>query len=331
VVNNQIGLRLCPCDDGRRYVRANGIGRDDTSAMPTWGEARTAAIERLRTGADPGSATLDADVLLAFALDATKEAVLAHPERSLAKDQAARFDAVLQRRWQGEPVAYLRGWKEFYGLRFRVDPRVLIPRPETETLVEAALRFIASLPAGRPINVADVGTGSGAIACAIAAHRQRVRVIATDASKDALAVAEANALAIGVADRVELLHGDLLAPIAQRVDVVCANLPYLRDEDMESLTGERTSLAFEPREAVAGGRDGLDVIRRAAAELPRVLAPGGAAFFECDPPQSDDVAELLQPLGQTRVISDLAHMARVVSVIRTQSDRAPAARPIISP
>ena len=277
--------------------------------MRTWGAARAGAIARLRGGADPSTAALDADVLLAFALAVTKEDVLAHPERQLAPDEDARVTAVIDRRVAGEPVAYIRGFKEFYGLRFHVDRRVLIPRPETETLVEEARRFIA----GRALTVADVGTGSGAIACAIAAHEHAVRVIATDASRDALAVAETNALALGVADRVQLRAGDLLAPVTERVDVVCANLPYLRDDALAHLTGERTSLAFEPRVAVVAGADGLDLIRRCASDLPRVLAPGGAVFFECDPPQAAAICALLEDVWlDVRIVRDLAGIERVV-------------------
>ncbi len=276
--------------------------------MPTWGEARASAIARLRGGADPATAALDTDVLLAYALGVTKEDVLAHPERSLSPERNARFAALIERRHLGEPVAYIRGFKEFYGLRFRVDPRVLIPRPETETLVDEARRFIA----GRRLTVVDVGTGSGAIACAIAAHEHSVRVIGTDASPDALAVAETNALSLGVADRVELRAGDLLAPIVERVEVVCANLPYLRDDALVHLTGERTSLAFEPRAAVVAGGDGLALIRRCVADLPRVLAPDGAAFFECDPPQIAAIAELLEGRGlRARTVRDLAGNDRV--------------------
>ncbi len=277
--------------------------------MRSWGEARAEAARRLRGGADPRSAVLDADVLLAFALDVPKEEVLAHPERHVSEADAAHLSALVERRRTGEPVAYLRGWKEFYGLRFRVDPRVLIPRPETETLVDEARRLIS----GRALTVADIGTGSGAIACAIAAHEHAVRVIATDVSPDALAVAEANALALGVADRVELRPGDLLAPITERVDVICANLPYLRDDALADLAGERTSLAFEPRVAVVAGADGLALVRRCVADLKRVLAPGGAALFECDPPQVGAVQVLLRDAGLgTRVVSDLAGDPRVV-------------------
>lgn len=277
--------------------------------MTTWGEARAAATARLRGGAGPQSAALDADVLLAFALGVAKETLFAHPERSLSVEDAARFDALVARRHEGEPVAYLRGWKEFYGLRFRVDPRVLIPRPETETLVEEARRAIA----GRAAVLVDVGTGSGAIACAIAVHEHQVRVIGTDVSRDALAVAEANALALGVADRVELREGDLLAPIREPVDVVCANLPYLRDDTLSELRGERASLRFEPRGATAAGVDGLELIRRAAGDLRRVLVPGGIALFECDPPQASGVARFLSERGlRTAVIRDLAGSERVV-------------------
>jgi release factor glutamine methyltransferase len=248
-------------------------------------------------------------VLLAFAIGVTKETLFAHSERVLTAEEAARFDALVARRHEGEPVAYLRGWKEFYGLRIRVDPRVLIPRPETETLVDEARRAIA----GRAAVVVDAGTGSGAIACAIAVHEAHVRVIGTDTSRDALAVAEANALSLGVADRVELREGDLLAPIRLLVDVVCANLPYLRDDALNELIGERTSLRFEPRGAVAAGEDGLALIRRATKDLRRVLAPGGTALFECDPPQAPAVARLLTECGlRATVLRDLAGSERIV-------------------
>jgi len=277
--------------------------------MPTWGEARAEASARLRAAPDPDTATLDADVLLAHVLGVGKEALFAHPERELSDEAAARYRDLVERRARGEPVAYLRGFKEFYGLRFRVDPRVLIPRPETETLVDAARELIA----GRALTVVDVGTGSGAIAVAIAAHEHAVRVIATDLSIEALAVAEANALANGVADRVELRQGDLLAPITERVDIVCANLPYLRDDTVNEWVGERTSLAFEPRAAVVAGADGLDLIRRCVADLPRVLAAGGAALFECDPPQVASLAAMLARSGlRTRMVRDLAGADRVV-------------------
>ncbi len=281
--------------------------------MPTWGAVRSAATTRLRSAPDPATAALDADVLLAHVLGVGKAALFAHPERELTAAESERFDDLIERRGRGEPVAYLSGFKEFYGLRFRVDPRVLIPRPETEVLVDAASERIA----GRALTVVDVGTGSGAIAVAIAAHEHRVRVIATDSSRDALAVAESNALANGVADRVEFRHGDLLAPITERVDIVCANLPYLPDASVDRWVGERSSLAFEPRDAVVAGTDGLSVIRRCIADLPRVLGPEGAAFFECDPPQVTAISEALALSGlRTRTLRDLAGLDRVIAAER---------------
>jgi release factor glutamine methyltransferase len=279
----------------------------------TWGEERDAGAALLRR-AGVVTAALDADVLLAHVLGVAKEMLYAHPDTEMTHGAMRRYRELIERRARGEPVAYLRGFKEFYGLRFTVDRRVLIPRPETETLVDAARGIIA----GRPLTIADVGTGSGAVAVAIAAHERTVHVIATDISADALAVARENTLRNGVADRVEIREGDLLAPIADQVDVVVANLPYLRDDALEQLVGERTSLAFEPRLAVTAGKDGLELIWRAASDLPRVLAPHGAALFEIDPPEADQVAHLLQYAlgGEIRVISDLSGDARVVAVTR---------------
>jgi release factor glutamine methyltransferase len=277
--------------------------------MRTWGEERDAGAAVLRA-AGITSAVLDADVLLAHVLGVAKETLYAHPDMELSHGAMRRYRELVARRANGEPVAYLRGFKEFYGLRFLVDPRVLIPRPETETLVDAARSAIA----GRSLTVVDLGTGSGAIAIAIAVHEPAVRLIATDISADAITVARANAAALGVAGLLEFREGDLLEPINETVDVVIANLPYLRDDALEGLVGERTSLAFEPRLAVAAGMDGLALICRAANELPRVLAPDGLALFEVDPPIVDAVIDVLRrALGDApTVINDLAGQPRVV-------------------
>lgn len=271
-------------------------------------------MDRLRRGGDE-TAALDADLLLAHACGVTKEQLYAHLDAALSPDERALYDALVARRAGGEPVAYLRGHKEFFGLRFAVDPRVLIPRPETEVLVEAALAFLRRTGRTR---VADVGTGSGAVAVAIAASEPRARVIATDISSAALEVAAANAAAHGVADRVELRRGDLLEPIDAPVDVVAANLPYLSEDAVPQWVGERTSLFFEPREAVVAGSDGLDVIRRCLAQLPSKLAPGGAILLECDPPQAEPIEALVGAAvgGQTRVVPDLTGAPRVVVGVR---------------
>ena len=278
--------------------------------MTTRGDARASAVEALRRVGDT-TAALDADLLLAHVLGLPKESLYAHLDADLAPTEAAAYEAAVERRAAGEPIAYIRGYKEFFGLRFAVDPRVLIPRPETETLVEAALAFIRS---ERRFRVADVGTGSGAIAVALAVSEPRVRVVATDISSDALAVARANAVAHGVGDRVDLREGDLLSPVDVPADVVAANLPYLTD-DPARWTGQRSSLSFEPRAAVVAGSDGLAVISRLVVQLPDKLAPGGAAFLECDPAQADAVAALLRSasLSGTRIIDDLSGAPRVVA------------------
>ena len=277
--------------------------------MTDRGGARAGAT---RTLADAGVPTpaLDADVLLAHVLGVPKEQLVAYPEVALTPAESARVADIVAKRATGVPVAYLRGFKEFHGLRFAVDPRVLVPRPETEILVDAVLAHAGD----RALSVVDVGTGSGAIAVTLAVRAPRLRVIATDVSAGALAVARANAAAHGA--WVDFREGDLLAPVTQPVDIVAANLPYLREDELDRLAGDRTSLAFEPRVATVAGSDGLNVVRRAIADLPRVLAANGAAFFECDPPQIEPIVALLEPLGRSDVLRDLAGLDRVVRMRR---------------
>jgi release factor glutamine methyltransferase len=277
--------------------------------VPTRGEARSRATETLRRAGAPTPA-LDADVLLAHALAVPKESLVAHPEVELSADEEARFDVLVAKRADGVPVAYLRGFKEFYGLRFAVDPRVLVPRPETEVLVDAVRAYAGD----RALTLVDVGTGSGAIAVALAVTVPALRIIATDVSAVALAVARTNADTHGA--HIDFRQGALLAPVTERVDIVAANLPYLRDDALEQLAGERTSLAFEPRVATVAGPDGLALVRHAIADLPRVLAADGAAFFECDPPQVRLIAALLATLGDVDTLKDLAGLDRVVRLRR---------------
>lgn len=274
-------------------------------------DARRDAITKLRE-AGIASAVLDADLLLAHVIGGRKEDVYTHPEAPLTEPAERAFAALVARRAKGEPVAYLRGEKEFYGLSFVADPRVLIPRPETEVLVQEAVRWGAVRPGAR---ICDLGTGAGAVAVCVAMELPLARVIAVDSSAEALAVARENALRHDVAERITFLEGDLLAPLREPVDAVAANLPYLKTADLEQAGSvDGTPLAFEPRGALDGGADGLDVIRRAIAMLPDRLAPLGAAFFECDPEQVEELAFLLRRAlhARTRVARDLAGRDRVV-------------------
>ena len=259
---------------------------------------------------------LDAQVLLGHVAVKTRAALLTHPEQPLTGAQHSRFERAIMRRARGEPVAYITGTKEFFGIDLVVDRRVLIPRPETETLVERALEACGE---GGCV-VADVGTGSGAIALAIALNRPMAHVYATDTSGDALAVARANAARVlGRAweERLTLLHGALLQPIAEKVDVVCANLPYIP-------TGELTALPasvrdYEPWSALDGGPDGLDPYRALLADVDTQLARPGTLLMECDPRQAETLLELALtalPGARGEIVPDLAGAARVVEVRR---------------
>ena len=272
--------------------------------------------------------------------------MLAHPDGLVGDGPAARFAAVLERRAAGEPVAYIRGMKEFHGLALAVDARALVPRPETELLVDLALAELADVlgraprPRGTPpVRVADVGTGSGAIAVAVAAALRRrgmageVEIIASDRSTGAAVLAAENAVAHGVADHVGVAVADLLPAqgaeagllrTPQRFDLVCANLPYIRTGD---LAGLPAPVGFEPREALDGGLDGLEVIRRLLALLPARLDAAGLALLEIGADQADPVGSAvgsLLPGWSCEVVADLAGLPRIASVV-------PASRPVPPP
>jgi release factor glutamine methyltransferase len=259
--------------------------------------------------------------------------VVAHPEASVGPAAAERFADHVRRREAGEPVAYIRGLKEFHGLAFAVDSRVLIPRPETELLVDLALHEVfdrlgrAPRPPGTPpVAVADVGTGSGAVAIALAVALRRrhmldaVEIFASDLVEGAVAAARENAVSHAVAHRVAVVQGDLLVTpghaagpvsVPDRFDVVCANLPYIRSDVLATLP---VGTSFEPREALDGGPDGLDVMRRLLAQLPERLAPGGVALLEIGADQGGaipDEAARVVPRFDVRVEPDLAGRPRV--------------------
>ena len=229
--------------------------------------------------------------------------LLAHDTDALPGAAHARLHELATRRLAGEPMAYLTGSKAFYGLQLQVDARVLDPRDDTETLVDWAL---ALLPADAPRRVLDLGTGSGAIALAIAQQRPLAQVVAVDASADALAVARANAERLGL--RVDMRLGDWLTPVAgERLDLIVSNPPYIADTDPHL-----PALAHEPRQALVSGADGLDDIRRIVAQAPAHLAPGGWLLLEHGWDQAGAVRALLSAAGFAQVQSrrDLAGIER---------------------
>ena len=244
----------------------------------------------------------EARLLLAEACGVSIASVLAYPERELTPAQTARYDASVRRRRAGEPIAYILGRREFYGLWLTVSPKVLIPRPETELLVDLALGL-------RPQSVLDLGTGSGALALAIKHGLPAARVVAVDASPAALALARRNAAEHGLA--IDFRVGEWFAPVAdERFDLVVANPPYIAEGDPHLLEGD---VRFEPRGALVSGADGLDAIRDIVAQAAAHLRPGGWLLLEHGLGQDARVREWLQQRGFAGVTSwpDLAGIARV--------------------
>ncbi|WP_339385482.1 peptide chain release factor N(5)-glutamine methyltransferase [Acidovorax sp. sic0104] len=257
-----------------------------------------------------GLARIDAQLLLLHTLgrpDAGRAWLLAHDTDVLGDAMHAQFITLCQRRAAGEPVAYLTGRKEFYGLALQVDSRVLDPRPDTETLVDWALELIAPAHLDAPApRVADLGTGSGAIALALKSQRPTAQVLAVDASTDALAVAQANAERLGLA--VQFLHSDWLASLAGvQLDIIVSNPPYIPAQDPHL-----AALTHEPLQALASGADGLTDIRTIVAQAPGHLGPGGWLLLEHGHDQAEAVRGLLTARGFEQVQSrnDLAGIER---------------------
>jgi release factor glutamine methyltransferase len=259
-------------------------------------------------------ARLEAEVLLAYVLRADRAHLLARMADDADAEASARFEVLLARRLAREPLAYIVGHREFYGIEVECAPGALIPRPETEMLVELALDEVRRR--GDALRIVDVGTGSGAIALAIAANAPGVRVTAIDASEAALAVARRSVERTGVADRVELRAGDLLEE--QGVfDVIVANLPYVSAAEWELVQPEIRE--YEPREALVGGASGTEAVERLLREAPPHLAPGGLLAAEIGATQGARllaVARECFPDAHVCVIKDLAGLDRVLEIRR---------------
>jgi release factor glutamine methyltransferase len=259
------------------------------------------------------SARLEAQILLAHVLGCKKIDLYVRHEEQPPETQRAAFRAMIKKRAEGTPVAYLVGHREFYSLEFAVTPAVLIPRPETETLVMEALRRL------KPMNtpkVLDIGTGSGAVAITIAKQHTGAEITAVDVSASAIEVASGNAKTHGVADRVSFVEGDLFTPVIGRTfDLIVSNPPYIAHGEFATLDpGVRD---FEPRSALDGGVDGLDFYRRIANEVPVFLAPGATILVEIGSTQEPAVRDLFAAqleLGPT--LKDTAGRPRVITARR---------------
>ncbi|MGI8928627.1 MAG: peptide chain release factor N(5)-glutamine methyltransferase [Candidatus Limnocylindrales bacterium] len=292
------------------------------------------AAETLRTSGSE-SARLDAELLLGHVIRAERTALLAAPDAPVGADHAQIFRELVARRADGEPVAYIRGLKEFYGLALSVDPRALIPRPETELLVELGIDRLLRLlteharpPDADPIVAWDVATGSGAVCVALAVESRRrgyvpeVRFRATDISADAIALATENAVAHGVADSIDLAVvdladlADLASPGASSADLLLANLPYIPTAVVPNLP---VAASYEPVLALDGGIDGLELVRRLISLLESAVRNGGVALLEIGAGQADEVrtatAEAL-PTWDVEFHPDLAGVPRVVELSR---------------
>jgi release factor glutamine methyltransferase len=269
------------------------------------------ALRRLQSASE--SPRLDAELLLARALDVPRSYLLAHPEDTLDPAAGERFFAVIDRRAGGEPLSYITGEREFWSMKLMVSPATLVPRPETEVLVERALMLIGRKT---PMRILDLGTGSGAIALAIAKERPLSAVVATDASEDALAIARQNARQLDIAN-VSFFHGNWIDPVATKsFDLVVSNPPYVRAGDPAL-----QRLRHEPADALVAGHDGLAAIRAIARSAGDVLAPGGKLLLEHGSSQQHDVAGLLleNDWCDIECVNDFSGLPRVTIAARNPS------------
>jgi release factor glutamine methyltransferase len=254
---------------------------------------------------------LDAQVLLGYICNKERAWVLAHPESNLTAEQQSGLDAVIARLEIGEPLPYILGHWSFYGLDFKVNTETLIPRPETELIVEEALQWLKTYPIRR--RVIDVGTGSGCIAISLAVHIPDLKVTGTDISLAALASASINAEKHGTAARLEFVHADLIPEDFPTYDLICANLPYIPTKTLEGLD----VFGREPTLALDGGPDGLRLIRRLLPQAARILAPEGLVLLEIEVTQGEaalNLAEEFFPKAQIELLPDLAGRDRLLRI-----------------
>lgn len=261
------------------------------------------------------TSVLDSQVLLAHILGESRSLVLAHPEANLSPEQFQKLNDLANRVANGEPLPYVLGYWEFYGLEFKVTPDVLIPRPETELLVEQAINWLRANPQRRW--AADIGTGSGCLAISLAVNVTDLQVIAGDISPEALEVARYNAKKHNVKARLDIIQADLLnglrPPTQERFDIICANLPYIPSGTLQKLDVSH----WEPHQALDGGEDGLDFFHRLLEQVPGKLAPDGLLLLEIEASLGKSVRKLAKkafPHSINQLLTDLAGLDRIVMV-----------------
>jgi release factor glutamine methyltransferase len=277
------------------------------------GRALTSGAKYLATSETP---LLDARILLKHVLSIGDAELIARAREMLAPQAAEQFNALLMRRAQSEPVAYITGAKEFWSLNFKVTPDVLIPRDDSGALIEAVL---ARRNKNESLRIADLGTGSGCLLCALLTEFSSSRGVGVDLSPAALAVARENANALGLADRAQFVDGNWLAPLAGVFDLIIANPPYIPDGDREGLS--RDVVAFEPEGALFAGADGLGAYREIITQLPSRLANDGLMIMECGAGQADSLASMLGEIAGDAAlftIRDLAARPRGAGFDRRQ-------------
>jgi release factor glutamine methyltransferase len=285
-----------------------------TFAGQTVESARRALTQRFKSNAID-SAELDARTLLGAVLSLDLTGMITSASRLLTSDESIRLEEFTRRRLAGEPVARILGLREFWGLPLQLSAATLVPRPDTETVVELALEMLrASPPSGRPLRIADLGTGSGAILLALLSELPDAFGYGTDISVDALRTAHGNAVHLGLASRAEFVACDYAAALADTFDLIVSNPPYIRSADIPGLATEVRD--HDPRRALNGGTDGLDAYRALVPQAARLLAPGGVLAVEVGEGQSADVERLMTSAGLTLEgppKADLAGIRRAVA------------------
>lgn len=259
-------------------------------------------------------ARLEAEILLAYLLQIDRTGLYVNFTRKLSDSQALAYSELVRRRLNHEPTAYITGHKEFFGLDFRVNPHTLIPRPDTELLVEKAIELVKNFP--QPCLIADIGTGCGAIAIALAIHLPRARIYATDISTAALEVARDNCQQYSLEDRITILQGNLLEPLSTPVHLIVANLPYIKESELAEIMPEISK--FEPHLALSGGEDGLRRIEELISQARGKLIAGGALLLEIGYDQGTAISSIVGqylPEASVRIAPDISGLDRVAIIL----------------